>query len=369
MGECATPLGLVIDELVYRYSTDAHVGISEMRKHNYPLFCEDVSRRVVELLLCNPGVEMDRDERLGGTLKQNNKTFDAWTVDLDQKKAIFLQTKSEKTAMSPKFLWDHAALAKKESGDPKYCMADPVLFQRTFVIAAGRYTQTVDEAMVRIRSEYRDVTFLLFEHACRGQTEYYVPHDTATWHHVSAAVLASARARPEVTKLMRRIDAMHSTIHSTDFQLLPLAGPPHPCPAADGGPRGAPPPFKRRRERGPDDVYCHELSNYVGKPNAVACTKPGCGRWVNINAVAHKFHADVEAIRADQTWVCWHCQGACSLNACVRDREGGTATRIETMLKPTGNTKNYYSLLMEARAAGHKSVRNWVAAVHPLLAW
>ena len=110
---------------------------------------------------------------------------------------------------------------------------------------------------------------------------------------------------------------------------------------------------------------CHEAANKYFKSDSVKCTK--CERWFHSNCVTDKFNDDVDTIRANKAWACWHCRGVCCLCSCVKKREGGlTVTKIEAHV---GGNSTYFQLITAAKAAGYDSVQKHFKAVGHEKAW
>ena len=117
-------------------------------------------------------------------------------------------------------------------------------------------------------------------------------------------------------------------------------------------------PAAKKRKTDETKVSCHEAAQLRTKTECVEC--PKCAVWFHSNCIVRKFNDDPEKIRADPKWTCWHCRGVCGHHSCVTMREDGKRAGEVELHVDEG--KKYYSLIMEATTAGHKSVQDHLKA-------
>ena len=140
----------------------------------------------------------------------------------------------------------------------------------------------------------------------------------------------------------------------------------------------APKQKRAKRPKDPDMVTCHEEANRIPRTLAVQCTNVKCSTWFSRTSLINKFGLDIPGVTNSPEWTCPHCEGICALCSCVRKRENMVAGQIEARLSGVNYTDDpsakppalsSVQWIRRAKAAGHASVRAYVAEAWPGLAW
>ena len=234
----------------------------------------------------------------------------------------------------------------------------------TFVYSATRYSFKTVSEMATIRAENE---LLLFEIL---MDDYGRPEVTSADVYTAERVSRyAAEERSAATKNYMRQNTFQENVRrstATKIAAEPVAEPlvsgvalPDPPETNDTGIN------LQRREQ----VPCHTKGNGAPAEECVQCKT--CQKWWHKTDV-EKIHDDVFAdVCKLADWVCYHCLGFCTYNACVKRMEGKTPTQIREHLRGkidigTGSSgKVYFKLLKTAKNAGYATVKSWVAAIHP----
>ena len=320
---------------------------------------------------------MNKATELGGDMLTNAKAFDAYKVYADEKRSYFVQAKS---GLSPASVMSQVALnkwvahAKSESRRLIGKTTDVSEFLESndrivIIMMAERFARNVSgEWLSGFRLDNRTVTILFFE---MGENrKYHVPLDDWTWNYVVEQMKRSPRMRADVENIRRDCKRLDEDVDALYALPLPPLPPTLPQPERERPSATETVGTRKRRQLEHTDgsVYCHESagSSRISPLDAVKCTT--CKAWYSAAKVA-KFGDDVESVRKNRAWSCYHCRGTCSLCSCVKRREGNkTAREIETLLKGV-TSESYFRLIMRAKAERFDNVLGWVKHHHPGLDW